>query len=98
MDKRERIIHYMARIVQVFFVLVIVAVLYIMANGIGMIDGLAFGPGAYYYTDIPGWEKIFLSPDGIQFNSQHPVLFVAIFVGWSVLSWKLWVWLDKRWP
>lgn len=97
MDKRDKVIKYMARIVQVFCVVMIATVIYIMYNGIGTIEGLNFGPGAYYYTDIPGWEKIFLSPDGIRFNSRHPIIFATIFVGWSIVCWKLWVWLDKKW-
>ena len=35
----------------------IVTALYIMANGLGLIDSLDFGAGAYYYADIPEFAK-----------------------------------------
>ena len=33
------------------------AVIYIMANGLGLQEGLDFGAGAYYYADIRDFEK-----------------------------------------
>ena len=34
-------------------VLTVIAAVYIMANGLGLIDSLDFGAGAYYFADIP---------------------------------------------
>ena len=39
-------------------VIVILCALYIMAARLGLADGLDFGAGAYYYTDIPDYEKV----------------------------------------
>ena len=33
------------------------AVIYIMLHGSGLQEGLDFGAGAYYYADIPDFEK-----------------------------------------
>lgn len=44
-----------------FTLVVLILSLYIMAQGIGT-EGKDFGPGAYYYSDIPGWEDIFYPP------------------------------------
>lgn len=82
-------------IIALFSVVCITAV-YIMKNGLGLIEGMDWGPGAYYYTDIPGWEKIFLSGEHITFNTTHPLLFVALFIAWGGLMWKVWQWLDKK--
>ena len=38
-------------------VLTVIAAVYIMANGLGLIDSLDFGAGAYYYADIPQFAK-----------------------------------------
>ncbi len=42
--------------------IVTVLAIIIMAKGVGT-EGKDYGPGSYYYTDIPGWEKIFYPDD-----------------------------------
>ena len=46
------------------------SVLYIMFHHLGLIDSLDFGAGAYYYADIPGFEKYV---DGSSYQSQTPM-------------------------
>jgi len=83
-------------VVFTLFFIVCLIVVYIMKNDLGLIEGMDWGPGAYYYTDIPGWEKIFLSGDHITFNTSHPVLFIVLFIAWGFFMWKAWQWLDKK--
>ena len=66
---------------------VLVAV-YIMFNGLGLVDGLDFGAGAYFYADIPDYEKV--DADGC-FVSRVPrwVHFVLFFI-WGALMFWLW--------
>lgn len=65
-----------------------------ISNHYGYIDGLDFGCGQYYYTDIPNWQKYF-SRD--YFTSNHPfILFISLFFIWGFLMVKLWIWIDKR--
>ena len=50
------------KIFKVVTILVVVAIvfcaLWIMAGRQGLVPGYDFGAGAYYYADIPGYEKI----------------------------------------
>ena len=95
MVNQEKGIKIINRFSQLLFLIVIIGGIYIMSNGIGLIDGLDFGPGQYYYTDIPNWEKYFLNED-ITFNTKYPILFLALFVGWGVIAWNAWRWLDQK--
>ena len=72
---------------------VLVAV-YIMFNGLGLVDGLDFGAGAYFYADIPDYEKV--DADGC-FVSRVPrwVHFVLFFV-WGALMFWLWNKIENR--
>lgn len=67
---------------------------YIMLNGLGLVDGLDFGAGAYYYADIPDFEKY------MHEAAFHPTLplwvYILLFLCWGYLMWRLWVWIDKR--
>lgn len=42
----------------ILYILVAILSLVIMIKG-DFTKGKGYGPGAYYYSDIPGWEKIF---------------------------------------
>ncbi len=71
-----------------------VLVLYIMANGLGLVDSLDFGAGAYYYADIPGFSKYV---NGEHFKTQFPMwLHIVLFLLWGGLMYKLWTWLEKK--
>ena len=54
----------------VVLVAAIAVALYIMAHGMGLIDSLDFGAGAYYYADIPEFAKY---TDGSAYLSQVPM-------------------------
>jgi len=69
---------------------------YIMYNGIGLIEGLDFGPGNYYYTDIPGWENIFFGKNNARIGTDHPLLFFTLFFGWGFICYKFLSWLDRK--
>ncbi|WP_294293886.1 hypothetical protein [Pseudobutyrivibrio sp.] len=78
----------------VFVVAVIGLAVYIMANGLGLVDGLDFGAGAYYYADIPQFAKYV---NGEHFKSAFPMwIHIVLFLIWGVLMYKLWIWLDKK--
>ncbi len=73
---------------------VIITAIYIMANGLGLSENLDFGAGAYYYADIPGFEK-FVRNDA--YDSRLPLwLAIVLFLAWGFLMYRLWVWIDKR--
>lgn len=54
----EKGIKILNRISITILLVIVVIAIFVMANGIGT-EGKDYGPGAYYYTDIPGWEEIF---------------------------------------
>lgn len=75
-------------------VAVIVCSIFIAAKGLGLVEGYDFGIGAYYYADIPGFEKI-INDDA--YDSTVPLwVHIALFLGWGYIIWKLWVWIEKK--
>lgn len=74
---------------------VLLLTVYCMVNGLGLVDGLDFGAGAYFYADIPEFQKYV---NGDHFISQFPMwVHIALFLIWGTVMYKLWVWLDKKW-
>ena len=83
------------RIVTVIMaVTVIVMAAYIMINHLGLVEGYDFGGGAYYYVDIPEFEKIV---DQDAFKAKTPVwVHVVLFIAWGWLMWRLWLWIERK--
>lgn len=78
----------------VLVVATVLVAVYIMANGLGLVDSLDFGAGAYFYADIPDYEKV--DADGC-FVSKVPrwVHFVLFFL-WGALMFWLWNKVENR--
>lgn len=75
-------------------VVICIAAVYIMANGMGLVEGLDFGAGAYYYADIPGFDK-YVRDDA--YDSQLPTwLAIVLFLLWGALMYALWKWVDRH--
>ena len=75
-------------------VTVIVMAAYIMINRLGLVEGYDFGGGAYYYVDIPEFEKIV---DQDAFKAKTPIwVHVVLFLAWGWLMWRLWLWIDRK--
>ena len=75
-------------------VAVIVCSIFIVAKGLGLVEGYDFGIGAYYYADIPGFEKI-INDDA--YDTSVPLwVHITLFLGWGYIIWKLWVWIEKK--
>ena len=78
----------------VVVVVTLVIAIYIMANGLGLVDSLDFGAGAYYYADIPGFEK-YIREDA--YDSHLPLwLAIILFLAWGALMYWLWTWIDRK--
>lgn len=56
--------------------------------------GKGYGPGAYYYTDVPNWKAIFIDSPYLGF--KNPVLSFTFFFLWAFLSYRILCWLDKK--
>lgn len=66
---------------------------YIMFNRIGLVDTLDFGAGAYYYADIPEFDKLEKSAS---FVSTVPVwVHILLFLAWGFLVYRLWKRIDR---
>lgn len=75
-------------------VAVVICAIVIAARGLGVVEGYDFGAGAYYYADIPGFEKI-INDDA--YKTSVPLwLHIILFLAWGWLMWRLWVWIDRR--
>ncbi len=68
--------------------------IYLMVGHYGLIPGLDFGCGQYYYTDIPDWQKYF-SVKGIADNTPAWVYYILFFV-WGYAMYRLWRHIDKN--
>ena len=75
-------------------VVTLIIAVYIMARGLGLVEELDFGAGAYYYADIPGFEK-YVRDDAYDSKLSLP-LAIALFLAWGALMYALWKWVDRR--
>lgn len=67
---------------------------YIMVNHLGLVDGLDFGAGAYYYADIPRFAEYV---NGSHYISETPMwVLIILFLIWGFLMYQLWTWLDRK--
>lgn len=73
--------------------LTLLVALYIMAKGLGLVEGLDFGAGAYYYADIPGFENIM--PEDAYKAKLPYIVYVLLFLVWGALMYWIWKKLDK---
>ena len=74
--------------------LVLVCALVIMGRGAGLQEGLDFGAGAYYYADIPEFDRYL---DWDVFCAALPYwVYAALFILWGVLMYLLWRWVDGK--
>ncbi|MCQ2140506.1 MAG: hypothetical protein MJZ09_09060 [Bacteroidales bacterium] len=72
----------------------LIVAIYIMANHLGISNDLDFGAGAYYYADIPEFEKL---EKNAQYTTNVPVwVHVVLFLGWGFLMYRLWNWIDRK--
>lgn len=68
--------------------------IYIMVNQLGLMKELDFGAGAYYYADMPGFERFV---NGDHYASPVPMgVLILLFLAWGYIMYRFWVWLDKR--
>lgn len=75
-------------------VAVLVSAIYIMLRREGLQDNLDFGAGAYYYADIPAFDK-YLKWDA--YTAQLPYwVYVLLFLLWGALMYLLWIRIDGR--
>lgn len=75
-------------------VTVLLCAVYIMVNHLGLVEGYDFGLGAYYYVDIPDFEKIV---DQNAFEAKTPLwVHVLLFIAWGWLMWRFWLWVDGK--
>ncbi len=78
----------------VVVVVTLLVVSYIMLHGIGLQDSLDFGAGAYYYADIPDFEKY---TESTHFTAKLPYwVYVGLFLAWGALMYGLWKYIDKH--
>ena len=73
---------------------VLICSIVIVTLRLGLVEGYDFGAGAYYYADIPGFEKIM---NDEAYKTSVPVwVHILLFLGWGWLMYRLWVRIDSR--
>lgn len=78
----------------VMMVGVLITAVIIMAKGAGLQDSLDFGAGAYFYADIPEFEKYLENAPRI--SPAVPFwVYLVLFLAWGALMYWLWKKIDK---
>lgn len=91
MTRKDKIIRTVTAIVAAA---VLICSIVIVTLRLGLVEGYDFGAGAYYYADIPGFEKIM---NDEAYKTSVPVwLHIVLFLGWGWLMYRLWIWIDSR--
>ena len=73
--------------------LAVAGAVYVMVRGLGLNDDLDFGAGAYYYADIPEYQKVL---DWDVYSAQLPFwVYLVLFLAWGFLMWRLWKRMEK---
>jgi hypothetical protein len=91
MTRKDKIIRTVTAIVAAA---VLICSIVIVTLRLGLVEGYDFGAGAYYYADIPGFEKIM---NDEAYKTSVPVwVHILLFLGWGWLMYRLWVWIDSR--
>lgn len=75
-------------------VVVLLCALYIMTHLLGVREELDFGAGAYYYADIPNYQKYL--HDGAYHTEIPYWVYVALFLAWGWLMYRLLSWIEAR--
>ncbi|MBO6044670.1 MAG: hypothetical protein J6P69_02310 [Bacteroidales bacterium] len=75
-------------------VAVLVIAIVIMVRGAGLSPDLDFGAGAYYYADIPDFEK-YVGGDNNP-TSLPLIVYILLFLAWGALMYALWKWIDRH--
>ena len=79
----------------VFAVASLLAVVYIVVHHLGVVDGYDFGAGAYYYADIPDFEKHVPQADVPNPTGVPSWIYYLLFLVWGALMWWLWKKVDR---
>lgn len=91
MIRKDKIIRTVTAVVAVA---VLICSIVIVTLRLGLVEGYDFGAGAYYYADIPGFEKIM---NDEAYSTSVPMwVHILLFLGWGWLMYRLWVWMDSR--
>lgn len=91
MIRKDKIIRTVTAVVAVA---VLICSIVIVTLRLGLVEGYDFGAGAYYYADIPGFEKIM---NDEAYRTSVPMwVHILLFLGWGWLMYRLWVWIDSR--
>lgn len=73
---------------------IVLAAVFIMVRGLGLVPEYDFGAGAYYYADIPDYEKIVR--DDAYVSGLPLWAAILLFLAWGALMYLLWIWIDRR--
>ena len=80
MTRKDKIIRTVTAIVAAA---VLICSIVIVTLRLGLVEGYDFGAGAYYYADIPGFEKIM---NDEAYKTSVPVwVHILLFLGWGWL-------------
>ena len=95
MADRKKILKVLAKAATICLVAgTLITALVIMARRDGLSDQLDFVAGAYYYADIPDFQKYVR--DDVYSDSFPDILYWIIFLAWGGLMYWLWRWIDRH--
>ena len=74
------------------YITILLSALFVMTRQLGLVDELDFGAGAYYYADIPSFERYSI------YSTEYGYMLwlcIALFLVWGWLMFCLWKLVDK---
>lgn len=91
--EKRRFIWIISRLSIALFVLAFAYVVYDASYG-HFLSGKGYGPGAYYYTDVPNWQEVFMNSPYLGFS--NPFISMLFFVVWGYLMYRLLLWVTNK--
>lgn len=89
--KGEKILGIVSNII---LIAAVIEAVILMAQKRGLIPWLDFGAGAYYYADIPNFQRF--TGQAIYHSGTPSWLIFLLFLAWGALMYKFWVFVDRR--
>lgn len=89
--KGEKILGVISNII---LIATVIEAVILMAQHKGLIPYLDFGAGAYYYADIPNFQRF--TGQAVYHSGVPGWVIILLFLAWGALMYKFWIFVDRK--